>query len=141
MVEKILAEHEHLPDDWPIHGATGYRFANLVNGLFVDPAAERRMSRIHADFTHTGGDFDELVYQCKKLILRTALASELNVLANHLARIAAASRNTCDYTVNGLRAALTEVIACFPVYRTYITEAPIAADDRRHIDWAVAVAH
>ena len=140
VVEKILAEHEHLPDDWPIHGATGYRFANLVNGLFVDPAAERRMSRIHTDFTHAGGDFDDLVYACKKLILRTALASELNVLANHLARIAAASRNTCDYTVNGLRAALTEVIACFPVYRTYITEAPIAADDRRHIDWAVAVA-
>ena len=140
VVEKILAEHEHLPDDWPVHGATGYCFANLVNGLFVDPSAERRMSRIHADFTHADGDFEQLVYDCKKLILRTALASELNVLANHLAHIAAASRDTCDYTVNGLRAALTEVIACFPVYRTYITEAPIATDDRRYIDWAVAVA-
>ncbi|MDD3650866.1 malto-oligosyltrehalose synthase [Immundisolibacter sp.] len=140
VVEKILAEHERLPTDWPVHGTTGYRFANLVGGLFVDPAAERRMARIHADFTHTDDDFDELVYACKKLILRTALTSELNVLANQLAHIAAASRDTCDYTVNGLRGALAEVIACFPVYRTYITDAPIAADDRRHIDWAVAVA-
>ena len=140
VVEKILAEHERLPDDWPIHGATGYRFANLVNALFVDTAAERRMSRIYADFVHGHEDFDELVYTCKKLIMRTALASEMNVLAHRLTRIAAASRYTCDYTLNGLRAALSEVIACFPVYRTYITGAPVAADDRRHIEWAVAVA-
>ncbi|TRZ92218.1 MAG: 4-alpha-glucanotransferase, partial [Rhodocyclaceae bacterium] len=33
IIEEILAEHERLPDDWPIHGATGYRFANLVNNL------------------------------------------------------------------------------------------------------------
>ncbi len=140
VVEKILAEHERMPDDWPIHGATGYRFANLANALFVDPAAQRRMSRIYADFAPHAGDFDDLVYECKKLIMRSALASELNVLANQLARIAGASRYTCDYTLNGLRNALTEVTACFPVYRTYITTERVSADDRRHIDWAVAVA-
>ena len=79
------------------------------------------------------------MYSSKTLILRTALASELNVLANQLARIARADRNTRDYTLNSLRRALTEVVACFPVYRTYITDRPRAAD-RRYIQWAVAAA-
>ena len=140
VVEKILAEHERLPDDWPIHGATGYRFANLVNALFVDPAAQRHMSHIYVDFVRQHDDFDTLVYECKKLIMHSALASELNVLANRLAHIAAASRSTCDYTLNGLRQALTEVIACFPVYRTYLSTGQASDDDRRHIDWAVTFA-
>ncbi|MBU0750610.1 MAG: malto-oligosyltrehalose synthase [Gammaproteobacteria bacterium] len=140
VIEKILAEHERLPDDWPIHGATGYRFANLVNNLFVDSGAERRISRIYTDFSGAEGDFEELAYEAKKLIMHTALSSELNVLATRLARIAAASRDTCDYTLNGLRDALIEVVACFPVYRSYVANGRLSADDRRHIAWAVAVA-
>ena len=42
VVEKILADHEALPDDWPVHGTTGYRFANLLTGVFVDQAAGER---------------------------------------------------------------------------------------------------
>ncbi|MBA3034510.1 MAG: malto-oligosyltrehalose synthase [Gammaproteobacteria bacterium] len=140
VIEKILAEHERLPDDWPIHGATGYRFANLANNLFVDTAAERRMTRIYHDFSGAADDFDTLAYEAKKLIMRTALSSELNVLATRLARIATASRDTCDFTLNGLRDALVEVVACFPVYRSYVAHGQLSADDRRHIAWAVAVA-
>jgi (1->4)-alpha-D-glucan 1-alpha-D-glucosylmutase len=140
VVEKILAEHERLPDDWPVHGTTGYHFANQVNGLFVDTAAQRRMGRIYADFVRAPDAFDELVYQCKRLIMRTSLASELGVLATRLARIAAASRHTCDFTLNGLRTALGEVVACFPVYRSYLVDGVASTDDRRHIEWAVAVA-
>lgn len=140
VIEKIMAEHEWLPADWPIHGATGYRFANLANNLFVDTASEKKMTRIYADFIGERIDFDELVYQSKKLIMRSALASELNVLANRLARIASASRYTCDFTLNNLRAALMEVVACFPVYRSYLAAGRISVDDQRHIEWAVAVA-
>lgn len=140
LIEKILAEHERLPESWPIHGATGYRFANLTNALFVDASAERRMSRIYHDFSGDESNFDELVYHAKKLIMDTALASERNVLAHQLWHIAAASRDTCDFTLNGLRDALTEVVACFPVYRTYITPQGMSVDDRRHIDWAVGLA-
>ncbi len=140
VIEKIMAEHEWLPADWPIHGATGYRFANLANNLFVDATAEKKMTRIYADFIGERIDFDELVYQSKKLIMRSALASELNVLANKLARIASASRYTCDFTLNNLRSALMEVVACFPVYRSYLAAGHISVDDQRHIEWAVAVA-
>jgi (1->4)-alpha-D-glucan 1-alpha-D-glucosylmutase len=140
VIEKILADHERLPDDWPIHGATGYRFANLANALFVDPAAARRLTRIYDDFIGEAVDFEELVYRAKKLIMDTALASELNVLANRLARIATMNRDTCDFTLNGLRDALAEVVASFPVYRSYVSGNGLSPDDRRHIEWAVAVA-
>ncbi len=71
--------------------------------------------------------------------MRSALASELTVLATELLRIARADRRTRDYTFNTLRQALAEVAACMPVYRTYIVAAP-SAQDRRYIDWAVAQA-
>lgn len=138
VVEKILAEHERLPQDWPVHGSTGYRFTNVLNGLFVDTAAAERMTRIYRQFTGAETDFDELLYGAKRLIIRTALSSELNVLTNQLARIALANRSTCDYTLNSLRDALTEVVACFPVYRTYVTAAGPSEQDLRYIDWAVA---
>ena len=60
-------------------------------------------------------------------------------LTNQLARIAAADRRSRDFTFNSLRQALAEVIACFPVYRTYVAES-VSDKDRRYIDWAVAAA-
>ncbi len=138
--EKIVAGHERLPECWPIHGTTGYRFANLVNGLFVDAAGESRLDRSYAAFIGERLAFDEVAYRAKLLIMETGLSSELTVLANLLSRIAQASRHTCDFTLNSLRSALLEIVACFPVYRTYITAASVSADDRRHIDWAVGMA-
>src|SRR5690606_5804825 len=54
-------------------------------------------------------------------------------------RIARADRSSRDYTLNTLRQALIEIIASFPVYRTYIAEG-ISAEDRRYIEWAIASA-
>jgi len=140
VIEKILAERERLPEDWPIHGDTGYGFAHLANGLFVDRAAEQRMSRIYAAFTGCRAPIDTVVHDAKRLIIRSALAGELNVLASQLSRIAAASRHTCDFTLNGLRTALAEVVACFPVYRGYFAGERLASQDRRHLERAVALA-
>jgi (1->4)-alpha-D-glucan 1-alpha-D-glucosylmutase len=137
VVEKILAAFEHMPESWAVHGTTGYRFANLVNGVFIDGSAERRMTRIYQSFTDVRSSFEEIATASKRLILRSALASELSVLSNQLARIARSDRKTRDYTLNSLRQALAEVIASFPVYRTYIA-ADISEADRRYIEWAVA---
>jgi len=139
LVEKILASHERLRPDWAVHGTTGYDFTNLVNGLFVDAAAERKMDRIYREF---GGDTepDELLYGCKKLIMRAAMASELLVLAQQLSRIAELDRHTRDFTLSSLREALSEVVASFPVYRTYVRIEGSSADDCHYLDWAVNVA-
>ncbi|RZA17880.1 MAG: 4-alpha-glucanotransferase, partial [Lysobacteraceae bacterium] len=81
VVEKILAGHEDLPAEWPVHGGTGYRFANLANGLFVDPAGEGAMTRIYTEFIGAPVDFGEVLYEAKQLIMDRALGSDLRWLA------------------------------------------------------------
>jgi len=137
VVEKITAGHEHVPESWAVHGTTGYRFATVVNGLFVDAAARGRLDRIYRAFIGEDLEFAEVAYRGKRAIMRAALASELTVLATELLRIARADRRTRDFTFNTLRQALSEVVACFPVYRTYIAQTA-SVQDRRHVDWAIA---
>ena len=137
VIEKILASGERLPENWPVYGTTGYDFANLVNGLFVDPDSVSKMDRVYRAFLGQRCDFETLLYQSKKIVMHSALASELNVLANILSRIALAERHTCDFTLNSLRDALSEIVANFPVYRTYITETHVSDTDRNYIEEAV----
>jgi (1->4)-alpha-D-glucan 1-alpha-D-glucosylmutase len=137
VAEKIAAPHEDVPEEWAIHGSTGYRFAMVVNGVLVDTSAADRFDRIWHRFSGETESFAELAYQGKRSVARTALASELTVLATALLRIARSDRRTRDYTFNTLRDALAEVAACMPVYRTYIV-GHASAQDLRYIDWAIA---
>jgi (1->4)-alpha-D-glucan 1-alpha-D-glucosylmutase len=140
VVEKILAAHEHLPESWPVHGTTGYEFANLVSGLGVDSTSERELDRLFSRFVGRRIDFDELLYERKKLIMRVSLSGELHVLANQLDRVSEGDWHTRDFTLTALRDALVEVVASFPVYRTYVAADQVSAEDRRDIEWAIAAA-
>jgi (1->4)-alpha-D-glucan 1-alpha-D-glucosylmutase len=140
VVEKILAQFEHLPENWPINGTTGYDFSNLLNGLFIDAASEKIMTTTYHRFIGRKIDFDDLSYKCKKLIIHYSMAGELNVLASELYRLARADRHTRDFTLNRLMEALTEIVASFPVYRTYIARDRIQKSDIQFIEWAVAAA-
>ncbi len=140
VIEKILTGSESLSADWPVCGTTGYDFANLVNGLFVKPEAMKRLDSIYRNFIDDEINVDDLAYRSRKLIIRVALASELNVLANQLSRIALSKRRTCDFTLNGLRDALTEVVSSFPVYRTYLNPGGVSDKDALYIRIAVASA-
>jgi (1->4)-alpha-D-glucan 1-alpha-D-glucosylmutase len=137
LVEKILAPGEPLPADWPVHGTSGYDFLNMVNGLFVDGRNERAFTRIYHEWTDDATEFEDLVYEKKKLILETSLASELQMLAHRLDRLAQTRRHSRDYTHRALRNALREVIACFPVYRSYVTARGVHVSDRVHVGTAI----
>lgn len=140
VVEKILARHERLPESWPVDGTTGYDFMNLVNGLFVDPAAEGAMTDIYDRFVGTPSDHEAAVISAKRQLVRTNLASELNVLASQLHDIARQNWSTRDFAATAIREALLEIVARFPVYRTYITALEVSEEDLRHLEWAVALA-
>src|SRR3984957_14950471 len=88
VIEKILAAHETLPEDWPVEGTTGYEFANLVLGLLVDPSGEAAFTELYAEFAGASPPFDDIVRECKIRIMLNEMASELNVLARDAARIA-----------------------------------------------------
>jgi (1->4)-alpha-D-glucan 1-alpha-D-glucosylmutase len=141
VVEKILSLHESLRDDWPVDGSTGYEFANLVLGLLIDPAGEESITRTYAQFTGERATFKEIVRDCKLRIMRNEMAGELNVLAREAARVAHQNPTTSDFTQNVLRRAIREVVACFPVYRTYVdAEGNAAEEDRRDLNWAMTQA-
>ncbi len=120
-VEKILARGEELPSEWTVDGTSGYEYLNLVNGVFVDGANEKAFTDLYATFIRDKVNFADLVYSRKKLVMQVSLASEINVLAHRLDAISERSRYYRDFTLNSLTDAIVEVIACFPVYRTYIT--------------------
>ena len=137
VVEKILADSEQLPSTWMVHGTTGYDFSCLLNGLFVDQDAEEAMTGIYHRFIGREVDFAALAHDCKRLIIRTAMAGELNVLSEQMHRLAKRSRYTQDFTLNGLREALTEIVAFFPVYRTYCTGDGLDDNTRHSVELAV----
>lgn len=140
VVEKILLGSEHLPEDWPVHGTTGYEFLNQLNGLFVESENAEAFDQIYARFTHEKTSFDELVYECKRLIMKVAMSSELNVLGHRLDRLSERFRRSRDFTLHGLTYALREIASCFPIYRTYTTPEGMPDRDRRYVERAVSAA-
>ncbi len=140
VTEKILAAYERLPEDWPVHGTTGYDVGALLTEFFVYPGGERDLDRLYARFIGRETDFDGLLSDRKRLIMRVALSSELHVLANYLNRISESDWHARDFTLTALRDALREVVAHFPVYRTYIRGESVSDEDRRYVEWAVAQA-
>jgi (1->4)-alpha-D-glucan 1-alpha-D-glucosylmutase len=141
VAEKILAPGEQLPESWATAGTTGYEFLNLLNGIFVDRAQARAMEQNYARLIRHRPGFTEIVHECKRLIMETSMAAELNTLAHRLDTISEKHRASRDFTLGSLTRALREVIAAFPVYRTYITAADGITDrDRDYIRRAIATA-
>jgi (1->4)-alpha-D-glucan 1-alpha-D-glucosylmutase len=140
LVEKILTGGERLPDDFRLDGTTGYDFLNEVNGVLVDGRGALPLKDLHTRFTDRAAPFGEVVYQAKQLIAASSLASELAVLVNALDRLSERDRRTRDFTLISLHEALREVVACFPVYRTYLDDADPSAGDAAVIETAIAQA-
>jgi (1->4)-alpha-D-glucan 1-alpha-D-glucosylmutase len=141
VVEKILGSGEQLATDWPVNGTTGYEFATTINNLFVDGRNERPMSEIYRRFTRERIAFDDLAYRSKKQVLHETMSGDINSLGHQLNRFSERNRHFRDFTLYSLISTLKEVIACFPVYRTYITATdPISDHDRRYINEATLCA-
>jgi (1->4)-alpha-D-glucan 1-alpha-D-glucosylmutase len=142
VAEKILVPGEQLSTTWPVAGTTGYEFLNAVNGLFVDRGGARSLTDTYARFIGTRLDFAEVAYQSKRLVMDTSMASEITMLGHRLGRISERRRLARDFTDRMLTEALREIVACFPVYRTYAATGETAATgrDRQYIEAAVAEA-
>ena len=153
VVEKILGRDEELSNEWPVHGTTGYEFASVVNNLFVDRRNERALDDIYKRVVRDrrlrangasatdGLSFDALVYRSKKQVLHETMSGDINSLGHQLNRFSERNRHFRDFTLYSLISTLKEVIACFPVYRTYVgadgPDQTISDHDRRYIGQAV----
>ena len=117
---------------WAVHGTTGYNFLNELNGLFVDAAQARRMRRVYAqaDRAHRGVRRRAVREQAADHGHRDGERAERarRTCSN---RISESNRKSRDFTLNSLRDVIIEVVACFPVYRTYVDDARLDAGGPR----------
>src|SRR3569833_2187796 len=140
IVEKILAGHEMLREDWGTDGTTGYEFASAATRLLTDRQGEEKLSRLYESFTSRTDPPAVIERDAKRGIIDFEMAAELDALSARLRKIAACNPRTADFTRNALRQALREVVAHMPVYRTYVDQGPLDERDRRSIAVAVAAA-
>ena len=138
VVEKILAPHEALRADWPVEGTTGYDYTNLALGVLVDPGSEAAFTQAYFELAGEDQDFAAVARDGKLRIMENEMASELNALGRRAAQLAGESPMTADLTRALLQRAIKQVVANFPVYRTYLDFTGMPADaDRRDIAWAM----
>jgi (1->4)-alpha-D-glucan 1-alpha-D-glucosylmutase len=121
VVEKILAPEEQIPDSWAVDGTTGYEFIHRLNGIYCNSVHEREFSRLYSSFIQYKPSYPDLLYEKKKLLIDKHMSGDVDNLAHLLKRISTNDRYGIDITLNGLRRAIVEVLACFPIYRTYMS--------------------
>jgi (1->4)-alpha-D-glucan 1-alpha-D-glucosylmutase len=136
VVEKILQPQETLPASWPIQGSTGYDFIHRLNGLFCVVENEKPFNRIYEAFSRQTERFEQILYRCKRQVLKNQLGGDLENLVERIKQAANQTLWGCDLTRRRLKQSLTEILASFPVYRTYIDRKNSSKSDRACIQAA-----
>lgn len=116
LIEKILEPGETLPQSFTCEGTTGYDALADIDRVFIDQAGEPRLNALDAELR--GGpmpDYEELIHVTKRRITDGILHSEML----RLARLVPAGTD-----LGGAEAAdaFSELIAAFPIYRTYLPQ-------------------
>jgi (1->4)-alpha-D-glucan 1-alpha-D-glucosylmutase len=125
VVEKILADGEHLPASWPVAGTTGYDALRHIDGLFTDPAGFGELlgqyRRFAAPQTDRGGDWAATARRAAYKVITHELAAETDRLTRVAARVCATSPDPAlrDRAPWALRTALQELLVRMEVYRPY----------------------
>jgi (1->4)-alpha-D-glucan 1-alpha-D-glucosylmutase len=125
VVEKILEPGEELPEDWATAGTTGYDALTEVDDVLVDPAGEAALTALDTELSGRAVDYAGLVHDCKREITDGMLGSEV-------ARLVRVVGELPGVDAAQVREALAELLASFPVYRSYLP------DGREHLDRTVA---
>ncbi|MFF7291469.1 malto-oligosyltrehalose synthase [Microbacterium sp. NPDC008134] len=140
LVEKILEPGEALPDWWRTDGTTGYDALGEIDRVLIDPdgvgALDALDARLRADTgLPDGASWHDLTHRTKRLVADTILRSEVRRLVHAL-----------PFGVVDAEDALAEIVACFPVYRSYLPagrehlEQALAEASARRPDLAAAIA-
>ena len=144
LVEKILEPGEELLSSWATAGTTGYDALGLVDRVLTDPAGEEPLTAL-ADNLGAPADWADLVHGTKRAVADRALHPEVRRIVRDLSSPVVeegALRPSRDLASDaGTRPeppsfvdAVSELLACFPVYRSYLPEG------RAHLDHAFAAA-
>ncbi len=137
IVEKILGRDEQLPEGWPVQGTTGYGFLASVNGLFCRTDNAEAFTRLYRRLTGSARPYEALLHEKKQLIIGKHMAGNIDSLAQMIKKLSSRDRHGRDITLYGLRRALVEIMAHFPVYRTYMSSTTCNDVDMGYIREAI----
>lgn len=121
-VEKILEGDEQLPVAWQAAGTTGYDALASIDRVLVDPAGRAALGALDAQLRgdDTPLDWHALIRRTKRKVADTILRSEVLRLERELPAPASG-----EHPIDDAADALAELLACFPVYRSYL---PVGAE-------------
>jgi (1->4)-alpha-D-glucan 1-alpha-D-glucosylmutase len=137
VVEKILGRGEVMPDDWPIEGTTGYDYLNYANRLLVDSERMKAVVEFYSRWTKTSENFEDILYEKKKFVMRTLLGVEMRTLGRELTELASDDRYARELRAGELTEALIETTACLPIYRTYVQSLDESEGTQATLDSAI----
>jgi (1->4)-alpha-D-glucan 1-alpha-D-glucosylmutase len=128
LVEKILEPGEDLLTSWKTAGTTGYDVLGLIDRVLTDPAGQEPLDGLETRLRGEPVDWAAMVHDRKREVADGILHSEVKRIVRDLRRHLP--------VVPAFRAedAVAELLACFPVYRSYLPEG------REHLDEALAAA-
>lgn len=141
LVEKILehsatAHPEALPAWWETDGTTGYDAIAEFDRVLIDPAGEPALDALDARLRDASGlpttTYADLIHDTKRMVADTIQDAEIRRLVRGLPATLRQSQGPMAAD------ALAELLACFPVYRSYLpagrewlAQAAAEASDRR----------
>lgn len=128
LVEKILEPGEALPADWATQGTTGYEALALVDRVLTDPAGQEPLDDLESRLRGHRVEWAELTHDTKRAVADGSLGSEVRRIVREIAATSVAAVGDDPTTVD----AVAELLACFPVYRSYLPAG------REHLDRAFA---
>ncbi|WP_322919846.1 malto-oligosyltrehalose synthase [Nocardioides renjunii] len=132
LVEKILEPGEELPQDWATAGTTGYDALAFIDRVLTDPAGEAPLTVLEDRLRGTTVDWHAMVHDNKRAVADGILHSEVLRITREVARVLETKGEKADD--DAVADAIGELLACFPVYRSYLPEG------RDHLDQAFAMA-
>ncbi|MGD9998724.1 MAG: malto-oligosyltrehalose synthase [Ilumatobacteraceae bacterium] len=117
VVEKILQRDEQLPSSWAAAGTTGYEALADIDRVLVDPDGAGSLDELDTELRPTDepSTWDALVHDRKRDVADLLLQSEVRRIVRDLP-----VRVRDDVGVERAADAVAELLACFPVYRSYL---------------------
>jgi (1->4)-alpha-D-glucan 1-alpha-D-glucosylmutase len=127
LIEKILEPGETLPRGWAMDGTTGYDVLAILDRVLTDPAGEQPLTDLDARLRQESFDWQRLVHDRKRAVADGSLLAETRRIVRELPDLLPHGHEV-------LEDAVAEVLACFPVYRSYLPTG------REHLDQALELA-
>ncbi|WP_193614242.1 malto-oligosyltrehalose synthase [Nocardioides lijunqiniae] len=128
LVEKILEPGEELPRSWATAGTTGYDALGMIDRLLTDPSGQAPLDALETRLRGSEVDWHAMIRGTKRMIADGILHSEVRRIVRELPQ-AVRDGDAGGAGVADLEDAVAELLACFPVYRSYLPEERSALDD------------